>query len=159
MKKCILSLLLVMALTFGLSGTALAAERPAERDTVIRLTADGTVVLPQDTGNIGEFDDIIAVGDPQSITVHPTKDSKLWITVAVPSSRNGVYPVGSARIKVYKGNSWSATSNERIAADDQVHRYVAVEKCDGSSYRIQMSSNDGELATYVILTATATTTM
>lgn len=138
MKK-VISLMLVMAMVFGVNVTSYAKEPEARKEAVVAEAELDTSVLKENVetasvariANLAEFDGYVADGSiPVSFYV-PSSKTTVYITIA---------STAACKVQLLTESGYTAGSAVSVPGDSSVHTYSLRKNCFTGTYKIVVYS-------------------
>lgn len=138
MKK-VISLMLVMAMVFGVNVTSYAKEPEARKEAVVAEAELDTSVLKENVetasvariANLAEFDGYVTDGSiPVSFYV-PSSKTTVYITIA---------STAACKVQLLTESGYTAGSAVSVPGDSSVHTYSLRKNCFTGTYKIVVYS-------------------
>lgn len=140
MKK-VISLMLVMAMVFGVNVTSYAKEPEARKEAVVAEAELDTSLLKENVdvetasvariANLAEFDGYVADGSiPVSFYV-PSSKTTVYITIA---------STAACKVQLLTESGYTAGSAVSVPGDSSVHTYSLRKNCFTGTYKIVVYS-------------------
>lgn len=140
MKK-VISLMLVMAMVFGVNVTSYAKEPEARKEAVVAEAELDTSVLKENVetasvariANLAEFDGYVSSGDMPTSFYVPSSKTTVYITIA---------STAACQVQLLTGTGYTAGSAISVPGDSSVHTYSLRKNCFAGTYKIVFYSSN-----------------